>query len=209
MGKPLTREPRLESERQRARERVLEAAGALFYRDSVHAVGVDAIARKAGVAKISLYRNYDSKDDLVVAYLARRRADFWHQWDDAFARYAQDPRAQLDAIMGYLAERTAQPGYRGCPFLNFCCEFPEDSHPGRAIAEAVKREMSQRLLRIARALGVHEPKRLAEALLLLVEGAYATSQTSRGRNGAARSLVWAANALVDAQPRLHTSVPAP
>jgi len=185
--------------RKLARERVFEVAADLFYRKGIRAVGVEAIEKQAGVAKISLYRSFPSKDDLVVAYLENRNADFWRQWDKVFSRYKTDPHAQLHAIMTYVAHRTTQPGYRGCPFINYCAEFPETSHPGHRAAEANKREMRRRFVQIAAALGVPKPKQLADGLLLLVEGAYAISQTLGGRKGAGNAIEWAAKALVEAQ----------
>jgi AcrR family transcriptional regulator len=186
------------AERGRAGDRVFAVAADLFYREGIRAVGVEAIVRQAGVAKISLYRSFASKDDLVVAYLERRNAGFWQQWDERFGNLGHDPRAQLRAMMGYLAERTTQPGYRGCPFINYCAEFPDRAHPGHRVAEANKREMRRRLLGIAEALGAREPAPLADALLLLVEGAYAISQTLGGPDGPGRALVAAAEAMVAA-----------
>jgi len=185
--------------RKLARDKVFEVAADLFYRKGVRAVGVDTIVRQADVAKISLYRSFPSKDDLIVAYLEDRNENFWRQWDAAFARYQNDPRAQLRAIMSYLAKRTTQPGYRGCPFINYCAEFPEASHPGRRVAEANKREWRRRFLAIAEALGARRPKELADSLLLLVEGAYAISQTLGGPEHPGHAILWAAEALVDAQ----------
>src|SRR5579859_6159649 len=163
--------------RQLARDKVFAAASDLFYRKGIRAVGVEEIVKQAGVAKISLYRNFASKDDLIVAYLENRNAEFWRQWDEAFARYEGDPRAQLEAIMTYLAKRTTQPGYRGCPFINYCAEFPDHAHPGHRVAEANKGEWRRRVIKLAEALGASRPKQLADGLLLLVEGAYAISQT--------------------------------
>jgi AcrR family transcriptional regulator len=188
-----------EPERKPARDKVFEVAADLFYRKGIRAVGVEAIVKQAGVAKISLYRSFPSKDDLVVAYLENRNAAFWHHWDEAFAPYKDDPHAQLHAIMTYLVQRTTQPGYRGCPFINYCAEFPESSHPGHKVAEANKREMRRRFVAIAEALGARQPKQLADGLLLLVEGAYAISQSLGGPKGPGNALVWAAKALVEAQ----------
>lgn len=184
---------------KRARDRIFAVADELFYRQGIRAVGVDAIAKEAGVAKISLYRAFPSKDDLIVAYLADRNADYWQRWDRAFAKHEGDPRAQLRAMMEYLADRTTAPDYRGCPFTNDATEFPEPSHPGRRVAEENKRELRRRLLRLAEALGAPDPKTLADGLVLLVEGAYAISQTLRGRGGPGHAIVWAAEALVEAQ----------
>ena len=186
--------------RKLARDKVLRVAADLFYRKGIRAVGVEEIVKQAGVAKISLYRNFESKDDLVVAYLEGRNRDFWRQWDEAFARYEGDPQAQLEAIMTYLAKRTSQQGYRGCPFINYCAEFPDHTHPGHRVAEANKREWRRRFIEIAEALGASQPKQLADGLLLLVEGAYAISQTLGGsRKGPSHAIVWAAKALAEAQ----------
>ena len=185
-----------------ARDKVFEVAADLFYRKGIHAVGVEEIVKTAGVAKISLYRNFASKDELVVAYLEERGRTFLRHWDETFDRYRDDPRAQLKAIMTYLAERTSKDGYRGCPFINFCAEFPDARHPGRRAAQAVKKALLQRFLRTAEALRVPRPRELANALLVLVEGAYAISQTlGGGRDGVGHSIVWASGALVDAQLR--------
>jgi AcrR family transcriptional regulator len=185
--------------RKLARERVFEVAADLFYRKGVRAVGVEEIVRAAGVAKISLYRSFASKDDLIVAYLETRNAERWRQWDEAFAKYEDDPPAQLRAIMTYLARRTTGAGYRGCPFINYCAEFPDASHPGHRVAEANKREMRRRFLAMAEALGARRPRELADGLLLLVEGAYAISQTLGGAKGPGTAIVGAAEALVQAQ----------
>jgi AcrR family transcriptional regulator len=183
-----------------AGDKVFAVAADLFYRKGIHAVGVEEIVRTAGVAKISLYRNFASKDDLVVAYLEDRSNVFLRDWDDAFDRYRDDPRAQLRAIMSYVAERSTKDGYRGCPFINFCAEFPDASHPGRGVAQATMRALRERFRRIADALHVPEPQQLADGLLLLLEGAYGISQTlGGGRDGAGHSIVWASERLVEAQ----------
>jgi AcrR family transcriptional regulator len=183
-----------------ARDKVFEVAADLFYRKGIHAVGVEEIVKEAGVAKISLYRNFASKDELVVAYLEERGRTFLRHWDETFDRYRNDPRAQLRAIMTHIAERTTKDGYRGCPFINFCAEFPDASHPGRRVAQDTKEALLERFLDIAKALRAPRPRELANALLLLVEGAYAISQTlGGGSDGVGHSIVWAGDALVAAQ----------
>jgi len=185
---------------KRARDKIFEVAADLFYREGIRAVGVETIVKRAGVTKISLYRSFASKDDLVVAYLNDRSAEFLRHWDEAFDRYRGDPHAQLRAIMTYISERTTQEGYRGCPFINFCAEFPDPSHPGRRVAQATKGALRERFLGIAEALDAPRPQQLADGLLLLLEGAYAISQTlGGGTTGAAHAIVGAAEALVEAQ----------
>jgi AcrR family transcriptional regulator len=184
-----------------ARERVFAVAADLFYRKGIRAVGVEEIVNEAGVAKISLYRSFKSKDDLIVAYLEQRNAEFWLQWEERFAPHSDDPRALLDAVMDHLARRTTQAGYRGCPFINYAVEFPEASHPGHRVVEANKREWRRRFTAIAEALGASKPKLLADSLLLLVEGTYAISQTLGGPKGPGAAISAAAKAMVDGQMR--------
>ncbi len=102
--------------------------------------------------------------------------------------------------MTYIAERTTQDGYRGCPFINFCAEFPDAAHPGRRIAQATKQALLERFLRITEAMRAPRPRELANALLLLVEGAYAISQSlGGGIDGVGHSIVWTSQALVATQ----------
>jgi AcrR family transcriptional regulator len=169
-----------------ARERILEAARRLFYERGIRAVGVEAVVAEAGVTKMSLYRHFASKDELVAACLGERVAAFWAWFDGKLAEHVGDPRAQLLALFRGLAKRTTTPGFRGCPMTNAAIEFPEADHPGRRVAETHKRELRQRLRELAAAGGAVDPETLADGLLLLFEGAYASSQTF-GPGGPARS----------------------
>jgi AcrR family transcriptional regulator len=157
-------------------------------------------SREAGVAKISMYRGFASKDDLIVAYLEDNGRVFLDAWDKTFDAYRDAPRQQLRAIMTYVAERTEEKGYRGCPYINFSSEFPDPSRPGRRVAAGIKQAIRDRFLRLANELKPRDPQRLADAWLLLFERAYALSQTLGASAGvASRSLVWAAESLADAQ----------
>ncbi len=182
-----------------ARERVFDVAADLFYRQGIRAVGVESIVQQAGVAKISLYRSFASKDELVVAYLEHRNAGYWREVDRIMDRHAGDPRAQLRALIAYVSARAATRGYRGCPFINYAAEFPDAAHPGHRVVAANKREMRRRLTGLAEAIGAPRPAQLADALFLLIEGAYAGSQTLGGHNGPAGTLPWAAETLIGSQ----------
>jgi AcrR family transcriptional regulator len=181
---------------KRAGDRVFQVAADLFYKESIRAVGVETIVKQAGVAKISLYRSFESKDDLIVAYLASRNVDYWRNLDRIIAAKQDDPRAQLRALVGYVANRATTSGYRGCPFINYASEFPEPSHPGHRIVEENKQEMRRRLVGLGKAIGASRPVQLADALFLLIEGAYASSQTLGGRDGPAANLPGAADTLI-------------
>lgn len=183
-----------------ARERIVGAARRLFYERGIRAVGVEAVVAEAGVTKMSLYRHFASKDELVVACLDERIARFWAWWDTTLARATPegDARAQILALFEALRARTTEPGYRGCPMTNAAVEFPEPDHPARRRAEIHKRELRDRLEALARGAGARDPVALADGLVLLLEGAYASSQTF-GPDGPARSAPQAAAALLAAQ----------
>ncbi|MBX4967985.1 TetR/AcrR family transcriptional regulator [Rhizobium binae] len=158
------------------RNRILETASELFYKQGVRAVGVDLVVEKAGVAKTSLYRHFGTKDDLVAAFLEREDQDFWGHWDSVTAQHQDNARAELDAHLGWIGERVGRPHYRGCPQINVAAEFPEADHPARKIAEAHKREMRRRLKVIAEHLDVAAPDELAGQLAVLINGAFVSSQ---------------------------------
>lgn len=158
------------------RNRILETASALFYREGVRAVGVDLVVERAGVAKTSLYRYFRTKDDLVAAFLEREDLDFWAGWDRVAEQHQDDAAAELDAHLGWIGERVGRPNYRGCPQLNVAAEFPEADHPARKVAAAHKRELRRRLEGIADRLGVARPRELGGQLSVLVNGAFVSSQ---------------------------------
>src|ERR1700746_3513087 len=160
-------------DRKPVRQRILETASEMFYREGVRAVGIDAIIARSGVAKMSLYRNFPSKDALVTAWLEDRNAFFWRRWNIAEASRAGEPRAQLEAILDMIAAAASHPKWRGCPFLNTGTEFPEPDHPARAVILANKRAVHARLRALAAAAEARDPDLLAEQVQLLIDGAYA------------------------------------
>jgi AcrR family transcriptional regulator len=188
-----------EAERKKpARQRILDAASEMFYRDGVRAVGIDAIIARSGVAKMSLYRNFPSKDALVTAWLEDRNAFFWRRWDKAEASRAGDPCGQLEAILDMIAATASHPKWRGCPFLNTTTEFPEPDHPARTVILVHKRAVRQRLRALAAVARSRDPDLLAQQLQLLIDGAYAIGQ-SLGPDGLTKTVASAGRALVIAQ----------
>ena len=158
------------------RERILETASALFYREGVRAVGVDLVVEQAGVAKTSLYRHFGNKDELIAAYLKREDEDFWGQWDRIAERHTSDPAGELDAHLAWIGERVGRPHYRGCPQINVAAEFPDEDHPARFVAAGHKRELRRRLKDIATRLRAKRPDELAGQLAVLINGAFVSAQ---------------------------------
>ena len=161
-----------------ARARILDTASDLFYRQGIRAVGIDTIVAQSGVAKMSLYRHFASKDELIVAYLALRNEGYWTWFNRAVARHPGDPRAQLLSLFASLRRQTLHPQYRGCPFLNALIEFPAPDHPGHRVAIAHKHAVRERLAALAREAGARDPDRLAAHLQMLMDGARLAAQTA-------------------------------
>jgi len=158
-----------------ARDRLLKAAADCFYNDGVNGTGIDAITAAAGVAKMSLYNNFASKDDLVLAYLQARH----EEWLDLYHRRlaaATDARAGIVAVFdAYVdhAEMAYQHGFRGCGLLNAAAELPAGA-PGRAVVRQHKEDVQALLAAHIAHLGVIAPERvtpLAEQLSFMLEGA--------------------------------------
>jgi AcrR family transcriptional regulator len=183
-----------------ARERILAAVDELFYCDGVRAVGVDAVIEHAGVNKMSLYRNFASKDELIAAYVEDRNRQYWSWWDKTMERHAGNPRRQLLGLFEELQTRVSRKGYRGCPFVNIASELSDTSHPARRVVALNKRELKRRLRDLAAAAGAKSSDALADSLMLLMEGAYAGSQTC-GPDGPTLALARTAQVLIGAQCR--------
>src|SRR3974390_2673620 len=110
-------------ERITPRERILAVASELFYRHGIRAVGVDAIAEAAGTNKMTLYRHFDSKDDLVAEYLRRLAGQADAAWDRRATRFPNDPRAQLRAWLTEMVEHIGATDDRGCALANAAVEL--------------------------------------------------------------------------------------
>ncbi len=160
-----------------AQQLLLRAAGELFYREGIRAVGVDAVVERAGVNKMSLYRQFSSKDELVVAYLEQASDRFFERFDRSIDQHPGDPVRQIAQYFEDLTSRASVEGYRGCPFVNVSAEFPDANHPARQCVARNKTELMARLVALTTAAGADDPAYLANALALLIEGIYAASQT--------------------------------
>jgi AcrR family transcriptional regulator len=179
-----------------ARERVLQTAAGLFYERGFHAVGVDLIIERAGVAKTTLYRHFPSKDDLIVAYLGDANTRFW-SWFDGTVDTDLPPREQLVSLFEAVAKLATGPACLGCTFQVTAAEFPDGRHPGHATALAHKQAVRTRLRELATAADAPEPTALADGLLLLMDGAFAAARMY-GRSSPAAHVATAARSLIDA-----------
>ncbi|MCG2604839.1 MAG: TetR/AcrR family transcriptional regulator, partial [Achromobacter sp.] len=174
-----------------------KTAREMFYRDGIRAVGVDAIVNQAGVTKPSLYRSFSSKDELAAVYLRDYDAEFWGRFNAACDAHPGDPQAGLRAYLSGLSVRAVQNGYRGCGLTNAAVEYPEAGHPARVVAVEHKVELRRRLAAMAAEMGAPDPAKLGDGLLLLIEGAFVSSQLF-GEGGPAARVADMADLLIDA-----------
>ena len=184
-------------ERISPRERILSAASELFYRHGIRAVGVDAVAEAAETNKMTLYRHFSSKDELVAEYLQRLAEKAKASWDRLEADYPGEPSAQLRAWLKDMAAHVASADERGCALANAAVELPEKDHPARRVIEAFKTAQRARLVQLCAAAALAEPEMLADELFLLLEGARVTAQ-SMGRKGLDDRLVRMGEAMIQA-----------
>jgi len=163
--------------RGRARQRLLEAAARRFYADGLAATGIDTITAEAGVAKMSLYNNFSSKADLVLAYLEARHEEWLTLYRRRLER-ARGPRDGVLAVFDAYADHAAlayDRGFRGCGLLNAAAELPAGD-PGRAVVRRHKEEVEHLLAGHLEDLLPGRPveaRVMAEHLSFLLEGAMA------------------------------------
>jgi len=182
------------------RERILAVAGELFYRHGIRAVGVDSIAEAAGTNKMTLYRHFQSKDELVAEYLRQAAKGEVANWERLRARHPDDPLAQLRAWLKDMSDHVVSRDERGCPLANAAVELPEKDHPARRVIEECKAAVRARAIELCRAAELDEPELLADELNLMLEGARVTAQ-SVGVDGLGARLKRMSEALIASHAR--------
>lgn len=180
-----------------ARERVFKSASELFYRKGIRAVGVEAIAAEANTTKMSLYRSFPSKDELVAEWLRNHDTHFWQTWDDMARKFPGEPLKQIRAAFTLLSKHVSDPNARGCPIANAAVELTEKDHPAHKVIEKHKANLRNRLAELCKQMQARDPDLLADELFLLMEGAQVSIQTL-GIRGPARNVAKAADNLIAA-----------
>lgn len=158
-----------------ARQRILETADRLFYHEGIRAVGIDRIITEAKVAKMSLYKHFASKDDLILAVLKHRQETFQVSFRSAIERHGEKEKTLLLAFFAALKEWFESPGFRGCAFINASVELANAKHPGTEFVREHKRRFREFLRGLIEQATGAEAGRIAPAVALLVEGAIVTA----------------------------------
>jgi AcrR family transcriptional regulator len=151
---------------------VLDTAERLFATRSSRSVGMDELVRETGLGKMTVYRLFKSKDDLVGAYLARKAATVLAFIDAELTRLAGDPRAALLSVVDVVERDVTRTGFRGCPFTNVSSEYDDPQHPARSAAADYKFELHARLERLAEQVAPGSSEDLAAQVHLILDGMY-------------------------------------
>ncbi len=192
----ITSKPKLA--RGAAKEHILKVACEMFYTQGIRAVGVDTIVAQSGMAKTTLYDYFPSKDDLVHAYLSIHDQMFWQAWDATLEQHPESPEQQLRDLFVMLEAGIATPEVLGCAFLSAASEFPELGQSSHQLALVHKQKVKTRFQALAQAAGAAQPEQLAEQLLLLLNGAFATKRVYGSLENPTRQLAATANIVIDA-----------
>lgn len=183
------------------RERILISARELFYQHGIRAVGVEAIAEAASTNKMTLYRHFGSKDELVAAYLSELAREGDELWVRLAEEHPGDAHAQLEGWVQYVDDILHEREDRGCAIANAAVELRDTDHPGRQIIDAYKTRKRDHLVKLFREAGYAEPELLADEVFLLFEGARISIQCCSGPSGPASRVVAMLRSLLADHPR--------
>jgi AcrR family transcriptional regulator len=163
--------PNAGSRRSAARDRILAAADRLFYSEGIHSVGVHRLVEESAVTRVTFYRHFPSKDDLIAGYLEERASRARRRISQVLEDSRGDARAALRALGRVFTSETFADEYRGCPFVNASAEFAAPGHPARGLATAQRAWITATIEQLLRDMGHRTPARTARQLLMLQTGA--------------------------------------
>jgi len=160
------------------RDQLVETACQLFYHEGYHATGIDRILAKAGVAKMTLYKHFRSKEELILAVLEKRSAQFQESFLQFLHAKKRTPERELLAVFDWLIAWVERKDFRGCLFQKALAEYQERPDPIHQAAVARKAAFHREIRRLVTEAGLVKPKGLADQLAVLAEGAIVSSQAT-------------------------------
>lgn len=152
-----------------ARQRLLDTATRLFYNEGIHSVGVDRIIDDAGVTRATMYKQFASKEGLVLAYLEGEDRSLRSLFAQA-AEASDDPSVLLDLVVAGIEQDIGDRHTRGCPFINAAAEFPDEG-PVRELIASHREWFRDTLRQLANGAGLRDPDGVAASLVLLRDAA--------------------------------------
>jgi AcrR family transcriptional regulator len=159
------------------RARILVAAGDLFHRQGIRGVGVEAIAEAAQTNKMTLYRYFASKDELITEWVRGIVAHKEEDWKDLDARHRGDPEGQLQDWSRRTAAQLRAMEERGSALGNAFAELPDPNHPARRVMKEHKLRAHKRVVRLCKAAGFQDPALSADLFSMMLEGAHSCGQS--------------------------------
>jgi len=180
------------------RDHLVDTALDLFCRHGFHATGIDKILAASGVAKMTMYKHFKSKDELILATLHRRDEKFRNDLMRDVERRSKTPRDRLLAIFDVLGDWFSGRGFTGCTFINASAEYGAPENPIHAAAAEHKRLIFGYVLGLATDAGAKDPGALAQGLMLLGEGAIVMAHVAGQKDASDQAKKTAEILLADA-----------
>jgi AcrR family transcriptional regulator len=176
----------------------MATAQRLFYRDGYRIVGIDTLLAEAGVAKMTLYNHFASKDELIVAVIEKLDADVRAALTAAIDAAGRSPARRLLAVFDWLTGWFKTEDFKGCGFIRALSEFPEPDHPVHQAAWRHKQAVNAILRQLATDAGARHPAELANALSLMIDGAILSAHATGSADSATTAKATAASLLKQA-----------
>jgi AcrR family transcriptional regulator len=177
------------------RDHLMATAWRLFYRDGLRAVGIDTILGEAGVAKMTLYNHFASKEELIIAILEKRDLEFRKSLMAQVESAGTDPEQRLLAVFDWLEGWFGSESFKGCVFIRAVSEYPEPTHPIHQTAWRHKIAVKAALTELCGAAGAKDAAALAETFSFLIDGAILTAHATQTTTPARSARVTAAQLL--------------
>lgn len=162
------------------KDHILQTASELFYSHGIKATGIDTIVKASGIAKMSLYKYFPSKEDLVVAHLHKSAADFRSHLKAVVESRPRQPKDKLLAVFEVFTQLLSSPGFRGCPFINAVAEFADPGNPVQQCSAEFYRTFKDILSEFARQANISQTDKLSNQLIMLITGAMMAEQINPG-----------------------------
>lgn len=185
-----------ESDMSTLKDKILRVSTDLFQTRGINSTGVDTIVAVAGTTKMTLYKHFGSKEDLILEVLKKSHSDFQLWLDDKLNINAKKPADKLQKLFDYIEEWITSPSFMGVAFIKASAEFPNEENPIHKLSSQQSREFRQFIAQLATAANIKDADGLALQLSLLFEGAVQAEQMKRG-SGAIKYAKKAAKLLID------------
>ena len=171
-----TRRTNKQTSRIPVRDRILIAAGDLFHKQGIRGVGVEAIAEAAQTNKMTLYRYFESKDELIAEWVRGMIAHKEEQWKELSAKHRGDPSGLLQEWSRRTADKLKAMEARGSAIGNALAELPDPEHPARKVISEYKLREHKRVMKLCKSAGFRDPGLSANLFSMLIEGAHSCVQ---------------------------------